>query len=239
MLAAAREMTLDGTISEATFATLRKHFDNERLVDLVVAIAHYNGIVRVLAAFAVDVEDEYKPYLEKFRCRRSAPRTPVLCRVGKSMTVAIRISIGRLLPPASRPAVAELRPHFGSRLSELRGIREEHGRGFSHHPSVLPDAVVFARSTAEVQQVVRACARFGVPVIPYGTGTSAHGQIAALKGGISLDLSGMDQIIAVHPEDLDVVVQPGVRRKTAQPVPARAAASSSRSIRGRRIESAG
>ncbi len=134
------------------------------------------------------------------------------------MTVVPLHEDGETVAASVTAAIAELRPHFGSRLSELRGIREEHGRGFSHHPSVLPDAVVFARSTAEVQQVVRACARFGVPVIPYGTGTSAHGQIAALKGGISLDLSGMDQIIAVHPEDLDVVVQPGVRRKAPDPL---------------------
>jgi alkylhydroperoxidase family enzyme len=66
VLDTARQMTSRGTISDATFAALRKHFDNEQIVDLLVAIAHYNGIVRLLSALQVDVEPEYLPYLEKF-----------------------------------------------------------------------------------------------------------------------------------------------------------------------------
>jgi D-lactate dehydrogenase (cytochrome) len=72
---------------------------------------------------------------------------------------------------------------------------------------------VFVQTTDEVRRVVEACRRHRVPLIPYGAGTSGHAQLAAITGGISLDLSGMDQILAVHPEDLDVVVQPGVRRR--------------------------
>jgi D-lactate dehydrogenase (cytochrome) len=96
----------------------------------------------------------------------------------------------------------------------LGGTREEHGRGYSHYPAVLPDAVVFAASTDEVSCVVRICAKFGVPLIPFGAGTSAHGQLSALSGGISLDLSPMNRILAVNPEDLDAIVQPGVLRQS-------------------------
>jgi D-lactate dehydrogenase (cytochrome) len=116
-------------------------------------------------------------------------------------------------PEAIASAVAELRRFFGEHVSTLRSVLEEHGHGFSHHPAVPPDAVVFAKTTHEVRQIVETCARFHVPLIPFGAGTSGHGQIAALQGGVSLDLSGMDRILAVHPEDLDVVVEPGVRRQ--------------------------
>jgi D-lactate dehydrogenase (cytochrome) len=114
---------------------------------------------------------------------------------------------------AVQAAIAELSAHFGDRISVSRGVRDEHGKGYSHHPIAAPDAVVFARSAAEVQRAVATCATHKVPMIPYGAGTSAHGQIAALRGGISIDLNGMDKVLELRPDDLDVVVQPGVRRK--------------------------
>jgi D-lactate dehydrogenase (cytochrome) len=116
-------------------------------------------------------------------------------------------------PKAVQAVIVELAAHFGGRLSVSPGVRDEHGMGYSHHPVAAPDAVVFARSTADVQRAVAACAALKVPVIPYGAGTSAHGQIAALRGGVSIDLTGMDKVLKVRPDDLDVVVQPGVRRK--------------------------
>lgn len=101
---------------------------------------------------------------------------------------------------------------FGDRFTTLRGICTEHGTDISHFEPVPPDAVIFPETTQEVQQIVNACAMSGTPIIPYGAGTSLEGNIHALKGGISIDLSRMDKIVAVHQEDLDVVVQPGVRR---------------------------
>jgi len=76
-----------------------------------------------------------------------------------------------------------------------------------------PDAVVFAQTPDEVSSIVKLCASHGVPVIPYGTGTSLEGHVNAPHGGISIDLSGMNRVVAVHPEDLDCVVEPGVTRK--------------------------
>ncbi len=77
----------------------------------------------------------------------------------------------------------------------------------------MPDAVVFAHSTEEVAEVARLCNQHGVPLIPYGAGSSLEGHLLAVAGGISLDLSQMNRVLAVQPEDLTVTVQPGVTRK--------------------------
>ncbi|WP_144300176.1 FAD-binding oxidoreductase [Elioraea rosea] len=118
------------------------------------------------------------------------------------------------LDPARRDAVlAALAPRFGARLSTAAAIRDQHGRDESWHASAPPDAVVFAESVEDVQAVIRACAEHRVPVIPFGTGTSLEGHVAALRGGISLDVSRMNRILRLSPEDMDVTVEPGVTRK--------------------------
>jgi len=94
-----------------------------------------------------------------------------------------------------------------------RDIRDRHGRGESWHPSEPPDAVVYPHSTEEVAAIVKRCAAAGVPVIPFGAGTSLEGQVQAVRGGVCLDLSQMDAIVEVHPEDMDCVIQPGVTRE--------------------------
>jgi D-lactate dehydrogenase (cytochrome) len=109
--------------------------------------------------------------------------------------------------------IEELRNLLGDRLSTASAVREHHGKDESYHPNHPPDAVAFVRSTEEVAAVVRACARRGVPVIPFGTGTSLEGGVAALRGGVCIDLSGMDRILRVGAEDLDVTVEAGVTRK--------------------------
>ena len=92
-------------------------------------------------------------------------------------------------------------------------MREQHGKDISFHEAHLPDAVVFAESAEEVQQIVQLCARHKTPIIAFGTGTSLEGHISAPNGGISLDLSRMNKVLTVNEADLDVVVQPGVTRK--------------------------
>ncbi len=101
----------------------------------------------------------------------------------------------------------------GDRVTTAAAIREQHGKDESFHACAPPDAVVFAQTTDEVSRIVIACAARGVPVIPFGTGTSLEGHVAALHGGVSIDVSQMDEIIAVNAEDLTCRVQPGVRRK--------------------------
>jgi D-lactate dehydrogenase (cytochrome) len=120
-----------------------------------------------------------------------------------------------VLPRRSPPpaAIAALRDLFGERLSLAAAVREQHGRDESCYPAAPPDAVVFACSTEEVAATVRICAEHNVPVIPFGTGTALEGGVCAVAGGVCIDLSGMDRILRVSAEDLDVTVEAGVTRK--------------------------
>ena len=109
--------------------------------------------------------------------------------------------------------IHSLQQQFQQRFSQGESQRLQHGRDESVHTPQPPDAVVMAESTDEVATVVRLCAEHGVPVIPYGVGSSVEGHVLAPQGGISLDLSGMNEVLAIHAEDGDAVVQAGVTRK--------------------------
>jgi D-lactate dehydrogenase (cytochrome) len=109
--------------------------------------------------------------------------------------------------------VLELKALLGERVSTSAAVREHHGKDESYFPYALPDAVVFPHSTEEVRDVVNICRRHHVPMIPYGVGTSLEGHILATSGGVSVDLSQMNQVLQVHEADLDAVVQAGVTRK--------------------------
>jgi D-lactate dehydrogenase (cytochrome) len=111
------------------------------------------------------------------------------------------------------PLLAELKAVFVDRLSTSMAMREHHGRDESSYDPMLPDAVVFAHTSEEVAAAVRLCNQYRFPIIAYGTGTSLEGHILALQGGLSIDLSQMNQVVAVNPEDLTVTVQAGVTRK--------------------------
>ena len=119
----------------------------------------------------------------------------------------------RAEPAAVEQAVAELRTLLGERLSTAPAVREQHGHDESYHATEPPDAVAFARSTEEVAGIVRICARHRVPVIPFGTGTSLEGHVAARYGGVSIDLSQMNRVLRVSQGDLDCTVEAGVTRK--------------------------
>jgi len=109
--------------------------------------------------------------------------------------------------------LVELKALLGDRVSTSAAVREHHGKDESYFPYAPPDAVVFVRTTEEVRDVVNICRRHRVPMIPFGVGTSLEGHILAVAGGVSIDLSQMNQVLAVHEEDLDAVVQAGVTRK--------------------------
>lgn len=106
-----------------------------------------------------------------------------------------------------------LKERFDDRFSTAHAVREHHGRDESPYPPMLPDGVVFALSTEEVAWVARHCNQHKVPLIPYGVGSSLEGHLLAIQGGISLDLSGMNKMVAVHAEDFTATVQAGVTRK--------------------------
>ena len=110
-------------------------------------------------------------------------------------------------------ARAELTALLGDRFTTSLPVREHHGKDESYHTPCPPDGVAFANSTEDVSAIVKICAKHKLPIIPFGTGTSLEGGIAALAGGITIDLSGMQQILRVSAEDLDVTVQAGVTRK--------------------------
>jgi len=107
----------------------------------------------------------------------------------------------------------ELREKFGDRVSTALPTRELHARDFSFYDALPADAVVMARSTDEIVEIVKACAKYKVPIIPFGTGTSAEGHLSALYGGICVDVSEMNNVVEVNTEDMDVTVEPGVTRK--------------------------
>src|SRR5213592_1135215 len=121
--------------------------------------------------------------------------------------------LGRRDPNAIKAVVAALAARFGNRLVTSQAVREQHGNTTTWIANEPPDAVVFPQSPADVQEIVRICAVHNMPMIPFGTGTSLEGHVNAPYGGVSLDLSRMSRILAVHEEDLDCVVEPGVTRK--------------------------
>ena len=116
-------------------------------------------------------------------------------------------------PAAREPGIEALRALLGDRLSTAAAVREHHGKDVSYHAAYPPEAVAFARSTEEVAEIVRICAAHGKPVIAYGTGTSLEGHVAALRGGVCIDLSAMNEVLEVNAEDLDCRVQACVTRK--------------------------
>ena len=106
----------------------------------------------------------------------------------------------------------DLRGLLGKRFSTGTALREQHSHGEDSQTPVLPDAVVFAETTEEVAAVLRLAHAHGLPVTPFGAGTSLEGHVTPVKGGISLDLSRMTRIVEVHAGDMDCRVEAGVTR---------------------------
>jgi len=109
-------------------------------------------------------------------------------------------------------AIDALSTLLGERLTTASAILQQHGENEAYHPVTPPDAVVFPENTGEVSEIMKICASHSCPVIAFGTGTSLEGHQLAVEGGISLDMSRMNAVLAVNAEDMDAVVQPGVTR---------------------------
>ena len=122
-----------------------------------------------------------------------------------------------VLPEARSPLpdalLKALETRFGSRLSTAASVRAHHGSDISALDPLPPDAVVFATSIEEIGAVHKLCHAYDTPMIPYGTGTSLEGWLHAVRGGVCIDVSGMDKILEIRHQDMDVTIQPGVTRK--------------------------
>ena len=123
------------------------------------------------------------------------------------------------VPPGIRPskaaieaALAELAALLGNRLTTSEAVRAQHTNITTWSVVGIPDGVIFPQSAEEVQSAMRVCARHRMPVIPFGSGSSLEGHLNAPLGGISFDMKDMNGIVAVHAEDADCVVEPGVTR---------------------------
>jgi D-lactate dehydrogenase (cytochrome) len=126
------------------------------------------------------------------------------------MSTAVRSTLSGPDPGAALAALAQ---RLGDRLSVAPALREQHANTTTWLANQPPDAVAYPASTADVQAIVRVCAAHGLPVIPFGAGTSLEGQVNAPFGGVSVDFRDMNRVLAVHAQDFDCVVEPGVTRK--------------------------
>lgn len=115
--------------------------------------------------------------------------------------------------PDISSAITELTNHFKDQLTTNKAVRDQHGHDESGWESHAPDAVLFAHSTEDVSAAMKICHSYRLPVIAFGTGTSVEGHVQALHGGLSIDLTQMDQVLSVNTEDMDCKVQAGVTRK--------------------------
>ncbi len=120
-----------------------------------------------------------------------------------------------VIQPREVPAALmdALKNRFSEQYSTALVVREQHGRDESSFEAPPPAAVVFAQSTQDVADAVKLASQFNVPVIPFGVGTSLEGHLLAVQGGISIDVSRMNQVLSINAEDLTVTVQAGVTRK--------------------------
>ena len=110
-------------------------------------------------------------------------------------------------------AINKLENILGDRLSTKFLIRQQHGTNETYFPEMLPDAVAFVNSTEEVSNIAFICNEEECPIVAWGTGTSLEGNALAHRGGISINMMNMNKILKVNPEDMDVIVQPGVTRE--------------------------
>lgn len=114
---------------------------------------------------------------------------------------------------ATDKAIPLLETLLGARLVRSGSDLDLHGRNETHFPFLPPDAVAYPETTEEVAEIVRICAEHGCPVVPWGVGTSLEGHALALRGGVTIDLSRMNRLLAVNEQDMDAIVQPGITRQ--------------------------
>jgi D-lactate dehydrogenase (cytochrome) len=110
-------------------------------------------------------------------------------------------------------AIEQVQALLGDRISTSEAVLSQHGHDEFWHHAALPDAVCWPATTEEVSEIAKICNATGCPIVPFGTGTSVEGNVQAVRGGISVDVTNMNEILAVNPDDFDATVQAGVTRK--------------------------
>ena len=113
---------------------------------------------------------------------------------------------------AVEQAISELKKLLGARANDATAVRDHHSRGESYHAAAAPDVVCYPHSADEVSEIVKVSARLGVPIVPFGAGTSLEGHVHAVRGGITIDLREMNTVVRVSVDDLDATVEAGVTR---------------------------
>jgi len=121
--------------------------------------------------------------------------------------------VGVETPSAVQQAIVDLKQLLGGRANDSDVVRDHHSRGESYHQPAPPDIVCFPTTTREVSEILKVSARYRVPVVPFGAGTSLEAHVNAIHGGISVDLREMNRIVRIGTEDLDATVEAGVTRK--------------------------
>ena len=114
--------------------------------------------------------------------------------------------------PIIASALADLGSRLGDRVTVAEVVREHHSHGESTHPPALPDLVCFPKNTQEVSEILRVSARYGLPVVPFGAGTSLEGHVHAVRGGICIDMRRMNRALRISAADMDVTVEAGMSR---------------------------
>ena len=173
---------------------------------------------RVAKPERADLRDICRWTVMKWRAMVSAaaegPHEPISMNV---QAIPADDLVNRFLSPAARrrtqQAIEELKSWLAEKLSVAESVREQHSHGEASGCPYPPDAVVWPESTEEVSRIVAICAKYQIPVIAFGAGTSLEGHVSAPYGGVCIDLSRMSQVLDVRAEDSDCVVQPGVTRE--------------------------
>lgn len=125
-------------------------------------------------------------------------------------TQAVRREAHRSSLPA---ALEDLKALLGDRVSTGESVLAQHGRDESWHRPQAPDAVTFPETTQEVSGVCAICHRHGIPIIPYGVGSSVEGALIPVEGGVVVSLVRMNSVLSVDPGNFDCTVQPGLQRR--------------------------
>src|SRR5450755_3694064 len=136
-----------------------------------------------------------------------------ICRDSEGIATMIANTLVRPDPDVVADVVHRLCGDYGARAVTGHAVREQHSHGEGLADSGMPDVVVFPHSNEEVVAIVRLCRAARVPVIAFGVGTSLEGHVAALYGGVCVDLSQMNRVMEVNAGDLDCRVQAGVTRE--------------------------